>query len=141
MNRCVAVVLAGICLVATLDAAAASSDDAKVVSVHSQWMTPASNALFQAESTPPSTPGEWQTIVARARDLVRAAQALGSIPSVKGQNEWLQFARALGARAEQAARAAEAKDQDALVSANGEIVSVCEDCHTKYRDAGRSMQE
>jgi hypothetical protein len=121
-------------------AATVESDAAKVKSLHAQLITPASDALFEAESKPPATRDDWARIAARAADLVRAAQGLESIASAKGESEWLQLAHSLGATAKQAARAAKAEDQDALVNANGEIVSVCEDCHTKYRDGGRSMK-
>jgi cytochrome c556 len=125
-----------------LPAAATVEGDASTVrSLHAQLITPASDALFEAESKPPATPDEWARIVAKAADLVRAAQGLESIESAKSQTEWLQLAHGLSATAKQAARAAEAEDQDALVNANGEIVSVCEDCHTKYRDGGRSMKK
>lgn len=126
---------------ASSTAATVESDASTVQSLHAQLITPASDALFQAESKPPETSAEWASIAARARDLVRAAKGLQSIESAKGQPQWLQFAHALGGAAEQASRAAAARNQDALVSANGDIVSVCEDCHAKYRDAGRSMKE
>ena len=122
-------------------AAMVESDVSKVQSLHAQLITPASDALFQAESKPPEASDEWASIAAKARDLVRAAKELQSIESAKGQTQWLQFAHALGEVAKQASRAAEAKNQDALVSANGDIVSVCEDCHTEYRDGGRSMKK
>jgi hypothetical protein len=136
------VVVTGLAFAISLRAATtADSDASKVESLHAQLITPASDALFEAESKPPATPDEWARIVARAADLVRAAQGLESLQSAKGQTEWLQLAHSLSATAKQAARAAQAKDQDALVNANGEIVSVCEDCHTKYRDGGRSMKQ
>jgi cytochrome c556 len=122
-------------------AATEESDTSKVQSLHAQLITPASDALLEAESKPPATPAEWTRLVARAADLVRASKAVESIESAKGQTEWFQFAHALTAASEKAARAARTENQDALVSANGEIVSACEDCHTKYRDAGRSMKE
>jgi cytochrome c556 len=122
-------------------AASGDSASSKVIALHAQVITPASDALFQAESTLPATRDEWQKLAARAGELVRAATVLESIPSAKDQREWLQFARALRAGAEQAARAATAADQDALVNANGQIVSACEDCHAQYRDAGRSMKQ
>jgi hypothetical protein len=122
-------------------AAHAARDATKVQSIHVELMTPASDVLFQAESKPPATSAEWASIAARAADLVRAAKGLESVEWAKGQAQWLQFARGLARAAEQAARAAQDENQEALVSANGDIVSVCEDCHTKYRDGGRSMKE
>ena len=142
MKRCEATVVIGISCVAVLCAAAAAENDRSgIASLHARVITPASDALFQAESTSPATPDAWEKVAARAAELARGAEALESLESVKGQEQWLQFARTLAAKARQAARSARAKNQDALVSANGEIVSVCEDCHAKYRDAGRSMKE
>lgn len=112
-----------------------------VQSLHAQLISPASDALFHAESQPPATSAEWQGIAAKAAELIRAAKQLESLESAKGQTQWQQFAQALGRAAEHASRAAQDQDQDALVIANGDIVSVCEDCHTKYRDSGRSMKD
>lgn len=142
MKRSAAVVTIGVIAATTLCAVAlGDSERPKVAALHAQVITPASDALFQAESKPPGTPDAWKEIAARAADLARAAKGLESLESTGEQKEWLQFARALGAAARQAVRAAQAENPDALVSANGEIVSVCEDCHTQYRDAGRSMKE
>ena len=121
--------------------AAGADDHSPVSSLHAQVITPASDALFQAESQPPATSAEWTRIAAKAADIGRVANKLGMLESAKDRPEWRQFAHLLGEAAEKAARAAEAEDQEALVNANGEIVSVCEDCHAKYRDAGRSMKE
>lgn len=142
MKRLVRTAVMGISSVTVLCAAATSdSDRAKVISLHAQVITPASDALFLAESQPPATTEEWEKVAIRAAELSRAAKGLESMESAKGQQAWLQFAHALGAAAERAVRAAQARNQDSLVSANGEVVSVCEDCHAKYRDAGRSMKE
>jgi hypothetical protein len=141
MKRCVAATVMGISFVTLCAAAADRSDRAKVISLHAQAITPASDALFLAESQPPATSEEWEKVAARAADLSRAAKELESMESGKGQQAWLEFAHALGAAAEVAVRAAQARNQDGLVSANGDVVSGCEDCHAKYRDAGRSMKE
>jgi cytochrome c556 len=141
MKRCVAATMMGISLVTLCAATTDDSDRAKVISLHAQVITPASDALFQAESQPPATAEEWQKVVTRAANLARAAKGLESMESAKSQPAWLQFARALGAAAERAVRAAQANNQDGLVSANGDVVSACEDCHAKYRDAGRSMKQ
>lgn len=114
---------------------------AEVSEVHAKVITPASNALFQAESSLPSTTQEWDKIRARAADLEQAAARLASRDLAKDQGRWIEFALALKNQAKQAALAAERRDQDALVIANGDIVAVCEDCHAKYRDAGRSMRQ
>lgn len=142
MRRSAATVVIGISCGAVLCAAAfAENDRPRIASLHARAITPASDALFQAESTPPATPDAWERIAARAAELARGAEALESLESAKDQKEWLQFARTLAANARQAERTARAKNQEALVTINGDIVSVCEDCHAKYRDAGRSMKE
>ena len=142
MRRHVSTAMMGISSVTVLCAAVTSdSDRAEVISLHAQVITPASDVLFLAESQPPATPEAWEKVVTRAAELSRAAKGLESMESAKGQQAWLEFAHAFGAAAERAVRAARARNQDALVSANGDLVSVCEDCHAKYRDAGRSMKE
>jgi hypothetical protein len=112
----------------------------KVLALHSAVISPASDALFRAESTPPSTADAWAQLQGRALDLAQAAKRLESKDLAKDQKQWVGFAEALQAEAQRAARAAEGRDQDALVTANGNIVSVCEDCHDRYRDAGHGMK-
>jgi cytochrome c556 len=142
MKRCVAAAVMGISFVTVLSGAATGDRDrAKVITLHAQVITPASDALFKAESQPPATPEEWEKIAARASDLSRAANGLKSLKSAQDKQAWLGFAHALSAAAERAVRAAQARNQEGLLSANNEVVSVCEDCHAKYRDAGRSMNE
>ena len=142
MKRLIAIGLTWLaCIPAwTAENAKAGAVDA-VAALHAEVITPASNVLFQAESTPPSTAQEWQKIRASAADLQRAAVQLTTKDLAKDQGQWLEFAQALQKQAHQAVIAAEKKDQDALVTANGDVISVCEDCHTKYRDAGRSMKQ
>lgn len=112
-----------------------------VAALHATVITPASNALFQAESSPPSKPGDWGDLRASALRLAQSAKQLTSKELAKGQNDWLKFAQALNAAAVEAAHAAEAKNQEALVAANGHIVSICEDCHDQYRDGGHGMKK
>jgi len=112
-----------------------------VADLHVRLINPASDGLFQAESTPPSTPQEWERVRAHAAELEKAASRLASRDLAKDQGQWMQFAQALKGHAQQALAAAQKRDQDALITANGDIVSVCEDCHAKYRDAGRSMKQ
>jgi hypothetical protein len=110
MKRLVPAAVMGISSVTVLCAAATSdSDRAKVISLHAQVITPASDALFLAESQPPATTEEWEKVAIRAAELSRAAKGLESMESAKGQQAWLQFAHALGAAAERAVRAAQAR--------------------------------
>jgi hypothetical protein len=100
-----AAIVGAMIAMASSTAATVESDVSKVQSLHAQLITPASDALFQAESKPPRTSDEWASLAARAADLVSAAKKLESIASAKGQTQWLQFAHALGEVANQAARA------------------------------------
>jgi hypothetical protein len=141
MKRFVVVGLLSLACTFGWTAESTSAGAASVAVLHTKSITPASNVLFQAESTPPSTAQEWEQVRMSAAALGRAARHLASQDLAKDQSQWINFAQVLQKQAERAARAAEKEDQDALVVANGEIVSVCEDCHAKYRDAGRSMKE
>ena len=111
-----------------------------VAALHAMVITPASNALFQAESTPPSKPGDWGALRASALNLAQSAKRLTSKELAKDRNAWCKFAQALSTQAVQAARAAEMKNQEGLVAANGRIVAICEDCHDQYRDGGHGMK-
>jgi hypothetical protein len=135
MKRFAAILL--LCLPSML----AWSADGAVLAEHAKAITPASDALFKAESMPASNAQAWDRIRASAGDLERAALRLASKDLAQDRTQWIEFAQALQVQAKQAVIAAEKQDQDALVTANGNIVSVCEDCHAKYRDAGRSMKQ
>jgi hypothetical protein len=142
MKRFVSLVfVATLACVSEAGAGGAEDGSSNVATLHAQVITPASNTLFQAESTPPATANEWQKIAARATDLAKAAKRLESDELASGRAAWREFAQALEVAAEEARRAAQTQNQDALVTANGNIVSVCEDCHAQYRDAGRSMKD
>jgi len=138
MRRCLPILLASL---ASLGVAASAGTGSEVAALHAKVITPSSNALFEAESSPPSTAAEWEKLRASAAELAQAASRLASKELARDQSQWSQFALTLKSQAEHAAAAAQKKDQDALVVANGDIVSVCEDCHAKYRDAGRSMKQ
>jgi hypothetical protein len=142
MKRLIAIGLMWLaCIPAWTAESARTGADNGVAALHAKVITPASNALFQAESTPPSTAQEWQKIRASAADLAQAAVRLTTKDLAKDQGQWIEFAQALQKQAQQAVIAIEKKDQDALVTANGDVISVCEDCHARYRDSGRSMKQ
>jgi hypothetical protein len=142
MKRLIAAGLLSLACISAWTAESAGSRAANgVAELHTKAITPQSNILFQAESTPPSTAQEWEKVRASAAALGLAAQQLASKDLAKDQGQWSNFAQTLRTQAEQAVRAAEKKHLEALVTANGDIVSVCEDCHAKYRDAGRSMKQ
>lgn len=128
-------------LVLCLTSMHARSTETQVLAEHAKTISPASDALFEAEATPPSSAQDWDKLRASAADLERAAARLASKDLAKDRAQWIEFAQALQAQARQAVLAAEKQDQAALVTANGDIVSTCEDCHAKYRDGGRSMKQ
>ena len=141
MKQLASVTLLSIASLSLLSAEGAQEAPSAVAVLHSRMITPASDTLFQAESTPPSTAQAWEKVRASAAELAHAAARLASKDLARDPDQWTKFAQALKSQAEQAIAAAQKKDQDALVMANGNIVSVCEDCHAKYRDAGRSMKQ
>ena len=50
----------------------------------------------------------------------------------QGQQEWMAAARRLSTTAEQALKAAEAKNVEALFATGGEIYNACRACHQRY---------
>jgi hypothetical protein len=128
-------------LFASMVASAAAPEAAKTAirDIHSRKLTPASDALFAAESTAPANDKDWTRLGVSAATLVEAAGQLAAVPATKTEKKWQSLAARLRKAAEDAGRAAAARNQDALVSANGNVIATCEACHDDYRDAGHGM--
>src|SRR5215831_15467732 len=107
--------------------------------IHRTTITPASDALFKAESSPPKSEQSWNALERNATILAKSASALAAKDVAKDQKEWQLFARALRTEANSAAIAARQKDLDELIAANGRVVAICESCHNDYRDHGHGM--
>lgn len=87
----------------------------------------------------PKTAEDWYLLESHAVDLAGAATLIrigGTGPKdaawVK-EPGWQAAAQQLSDAAVKARRAADGKDMDALIAANGEIVAACESCHKQFK--------
>ena len=135
--------LASLTIAAFTEPSAAVSPQDSVSNIHKVIVTPASDALFKAESSPPTSDREWAELERNAASLAKSATQLTSKGASNGgsknRKQWQNLSRALVDAANLAVRAAKAKNANALIEANGRIVAVCEACHDEYRDGGHGM--
>ena len=89
----------------------------------------------------PKTDADWENIVEHATQIAAA----GSLIRLEGpgpndrtfvqQPDWQKFATAVSDAGLAALKAAELKNQEALVAANGQLVEACEGCHKRFKPA------
>jgi hypothetical protein len=93
--------------------------------------------IITAEGTQdlrPTTDEGWAHVRNNAIGLAETGNLLMMVPRAK-DDEWMRISQAMVDVAATAARAAEAKDADALFEAGANIYSVCTNCHSKYMAA------
>ena len=93
----------------------------------------------EKEGHAPATDQDWEEVQHHAMQL----QAAGTLITLGGTGQadpgwakspdWAMFARKLIEAAQSQASAAQAKNQEGLVKANGQLVEVCEGCHKEFK--------
>jgi hypothetical protein len=89
----------------------------------------------------PKTDADWDNIVEHATQVAAAGALIrleGTGPNDRAfvqQPDWQKFAADVSNAGIAALRAAEAKNHDALVTANGQLVDACEGCHKRFKPA------
>jgi len=95
----------------------------------------------EREGTAPKTDADWENVVEHATQVAAAGALIrleGTGPNDRTfvqQPEWQKFAGNVSSAGLSALHAAEAKDLQALVTANGQLVEACEGCHKRYKPA------
>jgi cytochrome c553 len=112
---------------------------ATIIQLHEAMISPASDAIFNAGQEPPKDEKAWLAVRNNALILAEAGNLLMLGGRAKDQGGWMKMSRAMVDAAATAAKAAEAKNVDAIMAAGDRIVSTCESCHQVYRDKGRRM--
>jgi cytochrome c553 len=112
---------------------------ATVLQVHELLISPASDAVFNAASDPPTDANGWTAARNQALVLAEASNLLMVGSRVRDNSNWLKMSRALVDAAALAASAADKKDPKALEAATDSITVACMECHRPYRDRGRQM--
>ena len=101
----------------------------------------AAHQLWNVEKQAPKTDADWENVVEHATQIAAAGALIrleGTGPNDRTfvqQPEWQTFATAVSTAGLAALRAAETKDQTALVAANGQLGEACEGCHKKFKPA------
>ena len=112
---------------------------ANVRQLHELLISPASDAVFNASTDPPTDDKGWTAARNQALILAESSNLLMVGSRVRDNMNWMKMSRALVDAAALAANAAEKKDAKALESAADAITIACMDCHRPYRDGGRQM--
>ena len=120
---------------------------------------PSSNVIFAAQSENPadvkpaadpamatnplaSVYGKWQAVENGALAIVESANLL-TIAGRKCSNgldvplknaDWAKLVQGLRGAGMTAYKAAQAKNQDGIVAAAGDLTEACDNCHSKYRE-------
>lgn len=100
---------------------------------------PSSQAIFDAVVysngelvQSPKTDDDWYNLRIHAIALAEAGNLLMMAPRAVDNSDWMTFATALVDQGVATAKAAEAKDIQALLKTGGDMYTVCTGCHDKY---------
>ena len=112
---------------------------ANVRQLHDLLITPASDAVFNVSTNPPTDANGWTAARNQALLLAEAGNLLMVGNRVRDYGNWIKMSRALVDAAALAATAAEKRDAKALEAAADPITVACMECHRPYRDQRRQM--
>ena len=98
---------------------------------------PYSDALLYIQRNPPKTDRDWETLQTQALMLAESGNLLMMKDRAKNQGEWMKDARMLVDAGVAAVKATRAKDIDAVLALNSQIVNSCINCHRKFRSGRR----
>ncbi len=105
----------------------------RIVGTMSQLMVdviyPTSDDIFYIVTRPPSNEAQWTAIQRSALTLAESANLLMMPGRARDQDKWMTDARLLLDAGNLAFKAAKAKDFDALVALNEQLVAACTTCH------------
>jgi cytochrome c553 len=118
-------------------AAVASAPPFRPVATISQIMVaitlPYSDALLYIERNPPKGDRDWETLQMQALMLAESGNLLMMDGRAKNQGQWMKDARLLVEAGAAAVTATRAKDLQAVLALNNQIVTACITCHTQFR--------
>ena len=116
------------------------------VSINAEMVRVVDHAAHQLwnverEGMAPKTEADWENVVEHATQIAAAGAVIrleGTGPNDRmfvQQSDWQKFGAAMSNAGMAALSAAEAKNQTALVAANGQLVDSCESCHKRFKPA------
>ena len=100
---------------------------------------PYSDALVYIQRNPPKSDRDWETLQMQALMLAESGNLLMMKDRAKNQGEWMKDSRMLVDAGLAAVRATRAKDIQAVLALNEQIVNSCINCHRKFRSGRREQ--
>lgn len=94
---------------------------------------PYSDALLYIERNPPKNDRDWEALRMQALMLAESGNLLMMKGRAKDQRQWTKDARLLVEAGIAAVKATRAKDMQAVLGLNEQIVNSCIICHTQFR--------
>ena len=98
---------------------------------------PYSDALLYIERNPPQNDRDWETLQMQALMLAESGNLLMMKGRAKNQGLWMKDARLLVEAGAAAVKATRAKDMQAVLALNEQIVNSCVTCHVQFRPRNR----
>jgi hypothetical protein len=121
---------------------------ATVKQIMESTITPAAEVLFDSVGTVISASGveeiapkneqEWVAVRNSAWTLAESGNLLMIPARAKDNGEWMKMAQALVDVGMVAVKAADSRNPEVLFDAGGQVYVVCQQCHDKYWEAGRT---
>ncbi len=106
-----------------------------VKEVMTSMTIPASDAIFDAASEPPTRPVGWAAAGKAAATLAESGRLLMTDALARDKAAWMDMAAALVKEAEATVKAVDGKDRDALEVVGDRIYATCATCHGRYMAA------
>ena len=94
---------------------------------------PTSDDIFYIGRTPPSSDSQWAAIERSALTLAESGNLLMMPGRARDQGDWIKDSKMLVDAGNAAFKAAKAKDLDAVLALNEQLVTACTTCHQQYR--------
>jgi hypothetical protein len=94
---------------------------------------PYSDAMFYIQRSPPKNDVEWNDLQGKALALAEFGNVMMMPGRARDQDQWMRDAKLLVEAGRAAFVATKAKDVDAVVALNEQIVMSCTSCHMHYR--------
>ncbi len=96
---------------------------------------PASDVVFGVTAEAPQDDAGWERVQANAYAVAESGNLLMTGTRPANQDDWMAHARTMIVAAVNAAKAAAAKDADAVSDAGNALYETCDSCHAKYMPA------
>jgi hypothetical protein len=94
---------------------------------------PTSDAIFYVERTPPANDRDWNTLRGTALTLAESGNLLMIDWRARDKGDWIKYSQMMVDAGAAAYKAAKAKDLQAIVGLNEQLMNSCIKCHVEYR--------